>query len=85
MTKYFDALNNAAFDEADVIFDEMIDSFPSLDENDSRRECVLLRMMTNCVLVLHHYGWSEKMLIEQVVTFCEKSRDIFDDDDEEDE
>jgi hypothetical protein len=68
---------DAIIREGDDLFFEILKDYPELDEDDYRRETLLVTLLTNCIVHLHEYGWSEKALNEEVNKYCKISREIF--------
>lgn len=78
-----DNLIKVATDEADAMFFDLLEQYPELDADDPRMSAVLMSMMTNCIIQLHARGFTERDLVNHVFDFCELSRQIQDDIDDE--
>ena len=77
-----DNLIHAMIDESDALFLKILDQYPMLDDNDHRQITVLMGLMTNCIMRLHILGWTEKELCNEVFDWCEKGREIKDENDD---
>jgi len=68
----------------DDIFFQILKDNPRIDGDDLRQDSILFSLFTNCIVQLHAAGWSEQNLINEVFRYCEISRDIVNDlDDDE--
>jgi hypothetical protein len=83
MDKKIDNLIEVGIEEGNEIFFKILKEYPELDENDERKESLILSLMTNCIVQLHMRGWSEKNLVNEVFDWCEIARDLMDEEDGE--
>ena len=80
-----DRLIKVGIDEGTELFFKILEDYPELDEDDPRQGAMFFSLFTNCIVRLHHKGWSERELINEIFTWCKFARDIDNDEDEDDE
>jgi len=78
--KPINKLTRVAFDESNAIFSKILDDYPKLNKDDTRRVAVLLNLLSNCIIQLHIAGLGEERFNEIVKFDCGLAREIMDDD-----
>lgn len=71
-----DNLIDTAMKEGAEIFFAILDQYPELDDNDSRRTTVMLSLYTNTIIQLRARGFTERELVNMVFDYCDISDDL---------